>query len=302
MASRCVHSRSLPDCRAWARRLASSSGRRTDCSRTARSSATRARTSGSAVDAGVVYVFPPSEDSTARPHGRRAASRSPKRRSHVTPHGRRPVRRKRAASRHQRRRHEGPDHRRAGPQPRLGRGVRDPCDERTAPSYDSAHRIVLQQGTAASAGSSEVGRPLRRNAGARRRRTTSPWFAIGAPGEDVGSTVDAGDVVIDAARPRTRASLTVYPGHGAPGTPQAGDHFGAALSPLLYALAVGLPGHNVGSADRRRSSRPARTDGRRATRLSRAVAPSTVDRPRREPRARTSRARAMRSGRALTEG
>ena len=75
-----------------------------------------------------------------------------------------------------------------------------------------------------------------------------PWFAIGAPGATIVGKAEAGDIVIMPLDLDGAQSLTEYPGHDAPGVPQAGDHFGAALSPIAYALAVGLPGHNVGAA------------------------------------------------------
>ena len=75
-----------------------------------------------------------------------------------------------------------------------------------------------------------------------------PWFAIGAPGATIAGKAAAGDIVIMPLDLDGAQSLTEYPGHDAPGVPQAGDHFGAALSPIAYVLAVGLPGHNVGAA------------------------------------------------------
>jgi hypothetical protein len=113
-------------------------------------------------------------------------------------------------------------------------------------AYDFAHPIVIEQGFDGIAGSSEAGDHFGATLllGA---TVTTAWFAIGVPDEDVGSVVDAGDVVV-MPLDLSSSSVTVYPGHGAPDAPQAGDHFGAAMSQIDFALAVGLPGHDQGSA------------------------------------------------------
>jgi hypothetical protein len=80
--------------------------------------------------------------------------------------------------------------------------------------------------------------------------SASPYeLAVGAPGEDVGATADAGAVSIfygsKGILPTTSQGLLQ-------GFPEAGDRFGSALtagffnSASPYDLAVGAPGENVG--------------------------------------------------------
>jgi hypothetical protein len=75
-------------------------------------------------------------------------------------------------------------------------------------------------------------------------------LAIGAPGEDVGSVMDAGSVTV-----LKRTDETIYPGvvltqatKGVAGTVETGDQFGAAVA---YrddrTLAIGVPGEDLGS-------------------------------------------------------
>jgi hypothetical protein len=116
-----------------------------------------------------------------------------------------------------------------------------------ATTFDFAHPVTLQQGTGGIGGSSEPGDHF----GTTLLRGTPynvAWLAIGVPGEDVGTVADAGDVVVMPMMLSGTPSITVYPGHGAPGTPQAGDRFGSSLARVLYGLAIGLPGHTVGTA------------------------------------------------------
>jgi hypothetical protein len=83
-------------------------------------------------------------------------------------------------------------------------------------------------------------------------------LAIGAPSENVGSTVDAGAVtLIDAADDGSGlggVQERFFQGDsGVPGASETGDRFGAALAGGLFGsggidLAVGVPGEDVGSA------------------------------------------------------
>jgi hypothetical protein len=85
-------------------------------------------------------------------------------------------------------------------------------------------------------------------------------LAVGAPGENVGATVDAGAVsLIEAAEdgsglPAGAVQERFFQGNsGVPGASEAGDRFGAALASGVFGsggidLAVGVPGEDVGSA------------------------------------------------------
>jgi hypothetical protein len=85
-------------------------------------------------------------------------------------------------------------------------------------------------------------------------------LAVGAPGENVGTVVDAGAVsIIDAAEdgsgiPAGAAQERFFQGNGeVPGASETGDLFGAALASGLFGsggidLAVGVPGENVGAS------------------------------------------------------
>jgi FG-GAP repeat len=85
-------------------------------------------------------------------------------------------------------------------------------------------------------------------------------LAVGAPGENVGATVDAGAVsLIESADdgsglPAGAAQERFFQGDGGvPGASETGDRFGAALAGGLFGsggtdLAVGVPGEDVGSA------------------------------------------------------
>lgn len=69
---------------------------------------------------------------------------------------------------------------------------------------------------------------------------------VGVPHEDVGSAVDAGMVtMIDFSRGTYRGVRTISQStRGIPGTAEAGDRFGAALTPCAHA--IGVPGEDVG--------------------------------------------------------
>ena len=81
-------------------------------------------------------------------------------------------------------------------------------------------------------------------------------LAIGAPGEDVGATGDAGAVTVlfgSSAGLTTAGSQTLFQGGGAGGAAEAGDAFGAALATGILGgddiadLVVGAPGEDVGA-------------------------------------------------------
>ncbi|HEY3832318.1 MAG TPA: FG-GAP repeat protein [Acidimicrobiia bacterium] len=198
---------------------------------------------GSAVDAGVVYVFPPNDSVNGLTSAGSIAITEAT--LHVTPHSGDEF----GASVLQADTNGdgNPDLIVGAPGRNSGSGavyvIRATSD---GTSFDFAHRHVIEQGFDGISGSSEAGDHF--GASLEVGHTDMvPWFAIGVPDEDVGATDDAGDVVV-MPLDLGPGSVTLYAGHCAPGTPQAGDHFGAAMSPLLYSLAVGLPGHNVGAA------------------------------------------------------
>jgi hypothetical protein len=85
-------------------------------------------------------------------------------------------------------------------------------------------------------------------------------YAVGVPGEDVGTAVDAGGVQLFQEDPAQRSYLIPGPSvtqadKKVPGRAEAGDSFGAALATAVFncrdirSLAVGSPGEDVGSAD-----------------------------------------------------
>jgi hypothetical protein len=91
---------------------------------------------------------------------------------------------------------------------------------------------------------------------------TADGYAVGVPGEDVGSIVDAGAVQTFIGDPRPdgpvkpvfRANLLVTQGDAnVPGHAEAGDRFGAALSSGIFdceeaiSMAIGAPGEDVGA-------------------------------------------------------
>jgi FG-GAP repeat protein len=82
-------------------------------------------------------------------------------------------------------------------------------------------------------------------------------ITVGVPGEDIGSVRDVGTAVtIRDAGEETSAMLLHqdgdYEGAPVPGSGEAGDRFGASLGfwygPRRFALVVGVPGEDVGSA------------------------------------------------------
>lgn len=81
-------------------------------------------------------------------------------------------------------------------------------------------------------------------------------LAIGAPGEDIGATGDAGAVTVLFGSPgglTTAGSQTLFQGGGAGGTAEADDAFGEALASGILGgdgiadLVVGAPGEDVGA-------------------------------------------------------
>lgn len=111
-----------------------------------------------------------------------------------------------------------------------------------------ADAVVVRQGERGVAGAAEVGDAFGSTLGLRHEEEDVLRLWIGAPFEDVGGAADAGAV--------TRIALTPDLDHvesfeyaqgvlGVPGTPEAGDHFGAALSVAQETL-IGVPGEDVG--------------------------------------------------------
>jgi hypothetical protein len=88
-----------------------------------------------------------------------------------------------------------------------------------------------------------------------------PSLAIGSPDEDLGRVRNAGSVTLVAIRkssenPKPCPSEQLTQGHGLPGTAEAGDRLGAAVSTIGGAdheqasfdtLLVGSPGEDVGT-------------------------------------------------------
>ncbi len=126
---------------------------------------------------------------------------------------------------------------------------------------DSASPAVLSQGQAGVNGTPET--DDRFGTAVRAARINNDGFddlVVSTPSESVGSADDAGiiHVVYGSAGGlgAGAAGLTVRQGlHGVPGTPEAGDRFGAALavntttgdSGSAPAIAFGAPGENIGS-------------------------------------------------------
>lgn len=76
------------------------------------------------------------------------------------------------------------------------------------------------------------------------------WVAVGAPGEDLGRTVDAGSatlLVSEDAQLTPRSALTQDTA-GVGGSPEPGDHFGHAVAfrPDSTLLAIGVPDEDLG--------------------------------------------------------
>jgi FG-GAP repeat len=81
-------------------------------------------------------------------------------------------------------------------------------------------------------------------------------LAVGVPGEDIGTTRDAGAVTVlfgSAAGITTAGAQTLFQGGGAAGSAEAFDQFGTSLASGLLAnddladLVVGVPGEDVGT-------------------------------------------------------
>jgi hypothetical protein len=70
-----------------------------------------------------------------------------------------------------------------------------------------------------------------------------PFLAVGAPGEDVGTGVDAG--IVHYLRGTT--NLTMWGGAGVPGAAENDDRLGWSLAATPYHLAVGSPGESIGT-------------------------------------------------------
>jgi hypothetical protein len=112
--------------------------------------------------------------------------------------------------------------------------------------FDVQHPIVLQQGRAGLPGPNEPGDRFGSSLDYITPDFHGPWLAIGAPGEDVGSTVDAGAVTVIHAGTDTTRSGVYYQGSGVPGTAERGDQFGFSLARFGQGFAAGAPGEDVG--------------------------------------------------------
>ncbi|MCX4676451.1 integrin alpha [Streptomyces sp. NBC_01433] len=76
--------------------------------------------------------------------------------------------------------------------------------------------------------------------------TSQPFLVIGAPGEDVGSVMDAGNVHYLSGKPLANVVVT-QASTGVWDNPEAGDRFGAALASTDRHFAVGAPGEAIGT-------------------------------------------------------
>ena len=75
---------------------------------------------------------------------------------------------------------------------------------------------------------------------------TGDGLMVGAPGEDVRSVVDAGNVTVFSP-PVPGSGNEYHPGDGdVPGGAEAGDRFGAALQERGCGVAIGVPGEDIG--------------------------------------------------------
>ena len=113
----------------------------------------------------------------------------------------------------------------------------------------SAPRVITQSSSGVP-GTSESGDRFGERLGSGFVGDGSPAYVVtGTPSEDVGPLSDAGSVTaltvsiggVLSARSVTQDSA------GIPGTAEAGDRFGAALSTRRSRVAVGVPGENIGS-------------------------------------------------------
>ena len=83
-----------------------------------------------------------------------------------------------------------------------------------------------------------------------RQDFAADWLAVGAPGQDLGANADAGQVYVIPTDVLGDGDVVLQQGKGSvPGTAEAGDAFGAALSfdGKGFSLAVGAPGEDVGT-------------------------------------------------------
>jgi hypothetical protein len=78
-----------------------------------------------------------------------------------------------------------------------------------------------------------------------------PWVYVGAPGEDVGSAVDAG--MVCSLYSRGNQDVPAFTDATLGGTNERGDKFGSSVSsvllsedqsPITYGLVIGIPGEN----------------------------------------------------------
>jgi hypothetical protein len=76
-------------------------------------------------------------------------------------------------------------------------------------------------------------------------------LAIGAPGEDIGPIVDAGNVTKFYRSVLGSGSEYHQGSNGVPGVSEAGDHFGAAMADRLsaFSVSIGIPGEDVGAIE-----------------------------------------------------
>jgi hypothetical protein len=103
-----------------------------------------------------------------------------------------------------------------------------------------------QQGVAGIPGANETGDRF----GAAIVGRLQNAITVGAPGENVGSIVDAGavtDIGVPSLGPIAATSWR-QGGDGIAGTPERGDQFGASLTAATYGhVVIGAPGEDVGS-------------------------------------------------------
>jgi hypothetical protein len=70
-----------------------------------------------------------------------------------------------------------------------------------------------------------------------------PYLAVGAPGEDLGTGIDAGLVHYR----RGTSNITMWGGSGVPGSPENDDRLGYSLAGTPHHLAIGSPGEALGA-------------------------------------------------------
>lgn len=130
----------------------------------------------------------------------------------------------------------------------------------TESGLDIAGRTILRQGLGGTSGAPEAGDRFGEVLAVKDAANASgaSALAVGVPGEDIGSRVDAGMVNyygsdLSGATPKlSTAGEAWYQGvSGIPGAAEAGDRFGAALAggrSLSQPIIVGVPGEGIGSA------------------------------------------------------